>query len=103
MGEINVKDRQTLLDIALSSSGSLESIFDLATSNDISVTAELKDGDTLNSTGVLNTNCVDKYNKEGISPATELTSEDLRCMATEGIGFMCIGDGSPQENCFVIS
>ena len=64
MGEINVKDRQTLLDIALSSSGSLESVFDLATSNDISVTAELKDGDTLNSTGVLNTNCVDKYNKE---------------------------------------
>ena len=39
-----VKDRQTLLDVALQASGDMESVFDIAQANDISVTEELTVG-----------------------------------------------------------
>lgn len=105
MADIKIKDRQTLLDIALVASGSLDSVFDLAIENNISVTEILVDGNILDISrlDVINANCVTKYQKEGISPATELSSEDLRNITTEGIDFMCIGDGTSGDNYFVIS
>ena len=103
MSEIKIKDRQTLLDIALTTSGSLDSVFDLATTNNISVTDVLVDSNLLSTVGVVNAKYVSKYQKEDISPATELTADDKSCMATEGIGFMCIEGDANGKNYFVIS
>lgn len=97
MGTIIVKDRQTLLDIALQTSGSVEAVMELAIANGRSVTAVLEDGDELTVAGVADATVVNRYEINGIFPATEASDEERSAMAYEGIGFMAI------ENDFVVS
>ncbi len=71
MGTVKVKDRQTLLDIALQTSGSVEAVMELAIANGRSVTAVLEDGDELTVAGVADGTVVERYAVEGVCPATE--------------------------------
>lgn len=66
-----VKERQTLLDIALQTSGSVEAVMELAIANERSVTAVLEDGDELTVAGVADATVVERYAVEGVCPATE--------------------------------
>ena len=71
MGTVKVKDRQTLLDVAIETSGSLEGLMDLAIANGRSVTAALEDGEELETVEVADATVVERYAVEGICPATE--------------------------------
>lgn len=71
MGTVMVKERQTLLDIALQTSGSVEAVMELAIANGRSVTAVLEDGDELTVAGVADATVVERYAVEGVCPATE--------------------------------
>lgn len=97
MGTVVVKDRQTLLDIALQTSGSMEAVVDLALANGLSITDELSDGRVLETVEVIDAEVVERYEINGIFPATEASDEERSAMAWEGIGFMAI------ENDFVVS
>lgn len=97
MGTVIVKDRQTLLDIALQTSGSMEAVVDLALANGLSITDELSDGRVLETVEVIDAAVVERYEINGIFPATEASDEERSAMAWEGIGFMAI------ENDFVVS
>ncbi len=97
MGTVMVKERQTLLDIALQTSGSVEAVMDLALANGLSITDELSDGRVLVTAGVAEETVVERYEINGIFPATEASDEERSAMAWEGIGFMAI------ENDFVVS
>lgn len=97
MGMITVKDRQTLLDITLQTSGSVEAVVELARTNGLSITDELTDGKELATAGVAEEAVVSRYEINGIFPATEASDEERSAMAYEGIGFMAI------ENDFVVS
>ena len=91
MGTIIVKDRQTLLDVALETSGSVESVMELAILNGRSLTSELTDGEELISVGETESKVVERYRAEGVSPATEATVEDRMSMPYAGIGLMAVG------------
>lgn len=71
MEKIIVKDRQTMLDVALQTSGSLEGLMALSIANGRSVTDELKDGEELETVEVADATVVERYNVDGIYPATE--------------------------------
>lgn len=72
MDKIKVKDRQTLLDVALQVSGSVEAVMDLSIANGISVTAMLEDGEELTLARVVDGTVVERYEVEGVCPASEL-------------------------------
>ena len=92
-----VKERQTLLDIALQTSGSVEAVMELAKQNGLSITDELSDGQVLEVKEVKDVAVVSHYEINCIVPATEASDEERSAMAYEGIGFMAI------ENDFVVS
>ncbi len=91
MGTVTVKERQTLLDIALQTSGSVEAVVDLALANGLSITDELSDGQVLVTAGATDAAVVERYETNGIYPATEASDDERNAMAWEGIGFMEIG------------
>ena len=93
MGTVMVKERQTLLDIALQTSGSVEAVMELAKQNGLSIT----DGQVLEVKEVKDVAVVSHYEINCIFPATEASDEERSAMAYEGIGFMAI------ENDFVVS
>ena len=72
MGTVKVKDRQTLLDIALQTSGSVEAVMELAIANGRSVTAALEDGEELETVEVADATVVERYAVEGVCLATEV-------------------------------
>lgn len=71
MGTVMVKERQTLLDIALQTSGSVEAVMELAKQNGLSITDELSDGQVLEVKEVKDVAVVERYAVEGVCPATE--------------------------------
>lgn len=91
MGTVKVKDRQTLLDVALQTSGSVEAVMDLALANGLSITDELSDGQVLEVAEVKDVAVVSRYEINSIFPATEASDDERNEMAYEGIGFMGIG------------
>lgn len=97
MGTVMVKERQTLLDIALQTSGSVEAVMELAKQNGLSITDELSDGQVLEAVEVKDVAVVSRYEINCIFPATEASDEERSAMAYEGIDFMVI------ENDFVVS
>lgn len=88
-----VKDRQTLLDVALMCGGTVESVMALAEANGLSVTERLEDGQELTvpeAVGAGDARTVRLYRARGIEPATEASTEDMRACPCGGIGFMGI-------------
>lgn len=88
-----VKERQTLLDIALEAGGRLETAMAIAVANGMSVTERLEEGDELTVPEVKgggDSRTVELYRVYGISPATEESAEDIEACRYGGIGFMGI-------------
>ncbi len=91
---VRVSDRQTLLDVALSSVGSVEGVEEIAWANGVSMTEELEDGMELEvpeGLSVSDGRTVSVYRAQGVEPATE-ASEEERCWCRwGGVGYMCVG------------
>lgn len=90
---IRVKERQTLLDIALMTAGTVAAAIEIAEANGLSLTDELSDGQELEipePTSEREARTVRRYGAQGIDPATEASADDLASCAWGGIGFMGI-------------
>ena len=90
-------NRQSLLDIALQTSGNIEAAFDLAADNDISISEPLETDAALRSVPVVDQKVVNRYEAVDVRPATELSPEDIEMAPYGGIGYMGI------EGDFVVS
>ena len=88
MERIIVKDRQTLLDVAIQTSGSLEGLMELSIANGRSITDEFADGEELATMGVVDATVVKQYEISKIFPATEADEENRVVMPWGGVGFM---------------
>lgn len=75
---ITVRNNQSLLDIAIQTSGSAEDAFDLALENDLSLTEHLTAGQNLTAIPVSNRRVVDFYVNNSIFPATATDEDDER-------------------------
>lgn len=83
-------DRQSLLDIAIQTSGSVEAAFELAAKNDIAISEELARDAELETVAVADKIVLSRYAARNLRPATELSPEDLEAVPYGGIGFMGI-------------
>lgn len=88
--EVKVKDRQSLLDMAVQTAGSTEAAFRLSAANDIGITETLADGQVLDTVPAENAETVRRYSAKKIEPATALSAEEMAALAQEGINFMGI-------------
>lgn len=80
--EITVKDRQTLLDVAIMSLGSAAGAFAFVRNNGISLTARMAEGQVLtyDAADIIATTIRDAYDVRGLSPATDIDSKDYRTL-----------------------
>ena len=88
--EVKVKDRQSLLDMAVETAGSMEAAFRLSEANDVSLTDTLADGQVLDTVAAENADTVRRYKAQNLHPATALSEEEMAALAQEGINFMGI-------------
>jgi hypothetical protein len=73
-----VHDRQSLFDIAVSTAGSIEAVFDLAGTNNRSITGELEPNTELHLARIINQEVTNHYRVNNLTPATEFNlTEDL--------------------------
>lgn len=82
--QITVKDRQSLADIAVQYLGGVEGIFALAERNSISITAKLKDGQTLDweLADTVDATVQKTYAAQGIEPATDIPQKEMEALLT---------------------
>ena len=91
--KITVKERQTLLDIALMTAGTVAAAIGVAEANGWSLTDELSDGQVLEvpePTSAREAQIVRRYRAQSVEPATEASADDLGLCAYGGINFMGI-------------
>lgn len=91
--KIIVLHNQSLFDVALQHSGSIESIFEIILANDLSLTDEVKAGQTLTIPDVIlkNKDILGYYKAKKIQPATGFTAEDKQVLERqEGISIWAI-------------
>lgn len=87
------KERQTMLDMALQSGGTVETVLALAAANGLSVTDRLEDGQELTVPEPVedgDARTVRLYRAHGVEPATEASVDDMTACPYGGIGFMSI-------------
>ena len=85
---MKIKDNQSLIDIAVQTTGSVSATFELAKQNDKSITELLKIGDNLNPVGVDKTDIVAYFNNKNLIPASYTKQEAINM--SSGIGSMTI-------------
>lgn len=90
MATIRAKDRQSLLDVQLIASGTLEGIIGLCALNGLALTDELSDGQELVTGDVGEPRVVATYQNRRHSPATAIDSTTSDLMPG-GIGYMAVG------------
>lgn len=83
--ETKIIEGQSLFDIAIQECGSIESVFDIAMQNDLSIIDRLTAGQMIDLSGTSSNEIADYYRVRGLTPATDLT------VILEGIGFWRIG------------
>lgn len=84
-----VRNNQTILDVCIEQTGSLESIFELALLNNISITEALENGQELNTElPVKELEIVQHYKSNDISPATGSTLYQISLL--EGINYWMV-------------
>lgn len=83
-------DRQSLIDVAIQTSGSVEAAFDLSAKNDVAISQELAPGAELETVAAVDKTVLSRYEARNIRPATELSAADLEAVPYGGIGFMGI-------------
>ncbi len=93
-GKITIIDKQNLLDIALQASGTIESVFEIALQNQVSITDEVAPGVGLMIPDGLiqNKDVLNYYIQQTILPATGSNNENLGVEVLEGIDYWAIGD-----------
>jgi len=84
------QDRQSIIDIALQTSGDVSAALDLAIANDLNITDDLVLGSTLSTVDVVNRGVVNRYNEKKTTPATDISEEDSNNAPFGGIGYMGI-------------
>lgn len=89
MATIRVKDRQSLLDVQLIASGTLEGIIQLCTLNGLALTDELSDGQEVATGDVGEPRVVATYQNRRHSPATAIDPE-ASVLVPGGIGYMAV-------------
>lgn len=82
---------QSLFDLALQTGGNVEAAFDLALSNELSVTGELEPGQAIAPSASLDLQVVDYYRVKNIRPAT-FSGEEI--LTLSGIGYMAIEENN---------
>lgn len=90
MATIVPADRQSLLDIAVQTSGSVEAAFDIAAANDVSVSESLSAGVQIETVPAADRTVLQRYTARQIRPATELSDEEIEAAPYGGIGYMGI-------------
>ena len=91
---ITILNNQSLFDISIRYTGTIENAFKIAVANGLSLTDELEPGAQLIIPEVeMNNDVVNYFAGKGIQPATGLTENDLLIAQTvqRGIGYMQIG------------
>lgn len=91
--ETKVLDGQSTLDIAIQTGGSVESVFDLAIQNGLSITDSLSPSQMLINPVVSNALVLAYYQLKGLTPATDIGEGEIE----EGIEFWYI------EHDFIVS
>lgn len=86
------RNNQTLPDIALQECGNIEAAFDIARLNGLSLTDELKTGQTLDiaCTTACTESVVGELAADGVKPATAPSAEEVEAAPYGGIGYMGI-------------
>lgn len=87
---ITVKNRQSLLDIALERDGCIETVLDIAEANDMPVTDDLVPGTSVETGGAaaLKKQVVSHLEAYGVKPATAISLSDADLCPFGGIGYM---------------
>lgn len=83
-------DRQSLIDIAIQTSGGVAAAFELSARNGISLSETINPGIGLEVADVVDRLILSRYQVQNIQPATELSGSDKNLVAPGGIGFMSI-------------
>lgn len=83
-------DRQSVIDVAIQTSGSVEAAFALSAKNDISISEVIAPCTELETVEAADKMVLSRYEAQKIRPATELTHEDIAVAPYGGIGFMGI-------------
>lgn len=93
--KVIVQHNQSLFDISIRYTGTLENAFKIAVANGLSLTDELEPGAQLiiPADVEMNSDVASYFSAKGIQPATGLTDNDLLISQTvqRGIGYMQIG------------
>ncbi len=90
---MKAKDRQTLMDIAVSSCGDVEAVFEIAENNDLSLTVELS-GIEIDVPEKSNQKVADYFADNGITPATASDkSEETQITSNDGNYILMSNDG----------
>ena len=93
--EVIVLNNQSLIDVAIQHTGTIENAFKIAVANGLSLTEQLEPGAQLiiPEDVQMNNDVVSYFAAKGIQPATGLTENDLLIAQTvqRGIGYMQIG------------
>lgn len=90
---ITIKDRQSLLDMAVKNGGSIETAMAIAEANGINITDVLEDGQELEIPEAMpsaDSRTAGKYDVLRLEPATELSGEDMAACPYGGINYMGI-------------
>ncbi|MDR0834610.1 MAG: hypothetical protein LBN93_10595 [Candidatus Symbiothrix sp.] len=70
---VKALEKQSVLDIAVQTAGSVEAAFLLAFENGLSMTDDLSAGDEMTSTNIVSRDIADYYKNKRLTPATALT------------------------------
>ncbi len=88
--KITPAERQSLLDIAIQTSGSLEAAFALSVKNDLGLSEPLATDRVLETVAVADQLVLSRYKVKKLQPATAISPEDQKTIPYGGIGFMGI-------------
>lgn len=82
---------QSLLDVAVVTTGTVETAVALAAANGMAVTDALESGQELELVGVQRRDIVQRFAVSGMEPATEISPEEASVLMPGGIGYMAVG------------
>ncbi len=83
-------DRQSLIDIALQTSGGTEAALALAIKHDVAISEPLARDAELDTVDPVDREVLSRYEARNVRPATEISPADLEAIPYGGIGFMGI-------------
>ncbi len=86
--KVKPRSRQSLIDMALQTSGGTEAVLALAINHDIPVDAYLDPDMELETVDATNKLVLERYKAQGVCPATDPTQADIEALPYGGINYM---------------